>query len=134
MSKSSPDIQSRVLLTDDSAQISSKIRSAVTDSEIGITYDPIKRPGTANLLTILAACSEEDPAEVGKRYERKGHGELKSDVTEAVEQLLKRPREEFKRLRKEKTYLSQVAEEGAQKAIAISDATMWEVRSRIGLI
>jgi tryptophanyl-tRNA synthetase len=134
MSKSSPDVQSRIILTDDFSQIRSKVRSAVTDSEIGITYDPINRPGVANLLTILAACTEENPMEVGKRYARKGHGELKADVADAVEQLLKGPREEFRRLRSENAFLSQVASEGAQKATAISDATMQEVKSRIGLV
>lgn len=133
MSKSSPDVQSRILLTDDFSQIKSKIRSAVTDSEIGITYDPINRPGTTNLLTILAACADEDPIEVGKRYARKGHGDLKTDVADAVEQFLNRPRDEFQRLRHEIAFLSQVAREGAQKAITVSDATMREVKSCIGL-
>lgn len=133
MSKSAPDIQSRILLTDDFSQIKSKIRGAVTDSEIGITYDPVNRPGASNLLTILAACCDETPAEVAKRYAGKGHGDLKADVAEAVEQLLKGPRAEFGRLRGEEDYLTKVATEGAQKAISLSEPTMRDVRSRVGL-
>jgi tryptophanyl-tRNA synthetase len=99
-----------------------------------ITYDPVNRPGTANLLTILAACTDENPEEIAKRYAGKRHGDLKADVAEAVEQLLSGPRAEFERLQKEISYLTQIAKEGAHKAIAISEPTMRQVRSRLGLM
>jgi tryptophanyl-tRNA synthetase len=133
MSKSSQDIQSRILLTDTYQQIKSKIRGAVTDSLGEITYDPIKRPGTANLLTILAACTGGEAAEVVKQYAGKGHSHLKADVTEAVEELLKGPRAELEKLRAEKSYLSRIAAEGGERARARSDIVMRGVRNRIGL-
>jgi tryptophanyl-tRNA synthetase len=133
MSKSSPDVQSRILLTDTYSQIKSKIRGAVTDSTGGITYDPQRLPGTGNLLTIFAACTGGDAAELAKQYEGKGHGHLKADVTEAVEELLKGPRADFERIRSEKSYLFKVSMEGAEKAKARSEVTMRQVRRRIGL-
>ncbi|KAG5650936.1 hypothetical protein H0H81_010491 [Sphagnurus paluster] len=133
MSKSSPDLQSRILLTDTAAQIKSKIRSAVTDSTPGITYDPLARPGTSNLLTILSACTDEDVHAVAGRYEGKGHGHLKADVAEAVEDLLKGPRTEFERIRHEKTFLEAVAKAGAERARERSEATMVCVRELLGL-
>jgi tryptophanyl-tRNA synthetase len=133
MSKSSPDIQSRILITDSYPQIKAKIRGAVTDSLGGITWDPIGRPGTSNLLTILAACSDENASEVAKRYEGKGHGDLKADVTEAIEELLKGPRAELEKIRQEKGHLQKVAADGAEKARRLSECTMQEVRKRIGL-
>ena len=134
MSKSSPDLNSRILLTDTTAQVRSKIRSAVTDSTLGITYDPETRPGAANLLSILAACTDEGVQTVAGRYSDKGHGELKADVAEAVEELIKGPRAEFERLRKETSYLAEVAKTGAEKARALTEPVMREVRTRIGLI
>ncbi|KAH7928161.1 tryptophanyl-tRNA synthetase [Leucogyrophana mollusca] len=133
MSKSSPDLQSRILLTDTVTQIKAKIRAAVTDSIQGITYDPISRPGTSNLLTILAACSDSDVTKVAKLYENKGHGHLKNDVADAVEELLKGPRAEFERIRHETAYLSDVAARGAEQARIRSEQTLLEVRRRIGL-
>ena len=133
MSKSSPDIQSRILLTDSATQIRSKIRAAVTDSVAQITYDPVNRPGTSNLLTILAACANEDIADVAQRYEGKGHAHLKGDVASAVEELIKGPRSEFERLRYETGYLDQVARSGAEKAKARSQVTLDEVRVTVGL-
>ncbi|KAH9939577.1 hypothetical protein B0H21DRAFT_756230 [Amylocystis lapponica] len=134
MSKSSPDTQSRILLTDTGAQIHAKVRGAVTDSISGITYDPKNRPGTANLLTILAACTGEDAVAVAERYCNKGHGHLKADVAEAVEEMIKKPRAEFERLKGETGYLTAVANVGAAKAREISEATMREIRARVGLV
>ena len=134
MSKSSPDLNSRILLTDTPAQVHSKIRSAVTDSTLGITYNPDARPGAANLLSILAACTGEDAHVVAARYADKGHGDLKSDVADAVEELIKGPRTEFERLRKEVGYLAEVATNGAEKARALTEPVMKEVRTRVGLV
>ena len=133
MSKSSPDAASRILLTDTPSQIKAKIRGAVTDSIQGITYDSASRPGTSNLLTILAACTNNDVLQVAKRYENKGHGHLKSDVTDAVEEVLRGPRAEFGRLRREKTFLEEVARKGASQALEFSEATINQVRRRVGL-
>jgi len=133
MSKSSPDAASRILFTDSPSEIASKIRVAVTDSIAGITYDPINRPGTANLLTILSACTGEDVFEVAKRFEGKNHGALKSEATEAVQEMLKGPREEYERLKMEKDYLLKVAMDGAERASEKAEVTMKEVRQRVGL-
>lgn len=133
MSKSSPDTASRILLTDTSDQIKEKIRGAVTDSIRGITYDPASRPGTSNLLGILAACTDSDVAEVAKEYEHKGHGDLKRDVADAVDAVLKGPRAEFERIRHEKTFLEEVARKGALQASEYSKATIDQVRRRVGL-
>ncbi|KIP07498.1 hypothetical protein PHLGIDRAFT_19165 [Phlebiopsis gigantea 11061_1 CR5-6] len=133
MSKSSPDISSRILLTDSEKEIRTKIRSAVTDSITGVTYDPATRPGTSNLLSILGACTNEEPAVVAKRFESKGHGDLKADVADAVVALLERPRTEFERLRGEEAYITRIAKEGVEKAMVRSGATMREVRHSVGL-
>ncbi|KZT74070.1 tryptophanyl-tRNA synthetase [Daedalea quercina L-15889] len=134
MSKSSPDQMSRILLTDPPDLIKAKIRRAVTDSIVGVTYDPQGRPGAANLLTILAACTGEDITDVAARYHDKGHGHLKDDVTEAVEEMLREPRREFERIKGEKEYLASIAVIGATKARELSEVTMAQVRSTLGLI
>ncbi|KAH6919196.1 tryptophanyl-tRNA synthetase [Coprinopsis sp. MPI-PUGE-AT-0042] len=133
MSKSSPDVNSRILLTDSPEKIVSKIRSSVTDSIKGITYDPVERPGISNLLTILSACLGQTPADVAVAYANKTNAELKADVGDAVETLFQGPRAEFERLRNERGYLEQVAKDGAERARALSEETMKQVRSMVGL-
>ena len=133
MSKSSPDLSSRILLSDTAAQIKSKIRGAVTDSIQGITYDPVNRPGASNLLTILAASTEEDVEDVAMRYTAKGHGDLKNDVADAIEEMLKVPRGELERLKDDRTYLETIAQDGAARAQERSRATLCRVRKLVGL-
>jgi tryptophanyl-tRNA synthetase len=133
MSKSSPDLSSRILLTDTAAQIKTKIRGAITDSIHGITYDPINRPGTSNLLTILASSTEEDVEAVAARYTTKGHGDLKNDVADAIEEMFKVPRAELERLRDDRTYLESVVKDGAARAQERSRATLDLVRKLVGL-
>jgi tryptophanyl-tRNA synthetase len=133
MSKSAPDIQSRILLTDTPSQIQFKIRGAVTDSIKGITFDPVNRPGCANLLNILAASTGRDVHDAVKGYESKGHGDLKKDVTEAVIELLRKPQQELGRLLQERVYLQHVADDGARRARELSGETMRHIRERVGL-
>jgi tryptophanyl-tRNA synthetase len=133
MSKSAADPNSRILLTDSYETIAKRVRGAVTDSVSGITFDPIKRPGTTNLLTILSACTGHPPEVLADRYAESNHGALKKDVVEAVEETLRKPRAEFVRLREDKSFLAQVAQDGAEKAQEHSNRTMKEVRRRVGL-
>lgn len=134
MSKSASDPASRILLTDSAAQIAAKVRSAVTDSiTTGITYDPVARPGTSNLLTIFAACADADVHDVAARCVGMNHGELKAEVASAVEALVAGPRAEFQRLLEDGGYLDQVAQDGAAAARELSAQTMVQVRARVGL-
>jgi tryptophanyl-tRNA synthetase len=135
MSKSAPDPRSRVLLTDSSAEIARKLKSAATDSEASISFDPSARPGTSNLLSILAACEggEASPQQIAERYTSKGHAALKQDVADAVVALLEGPRREFERIKNEAGYVEQVQREGAARARELSSKTLALVRERLGL-
>jgi tryptophanyl-tRNA synthetase len=161
MSKSHPLESTRILLTDSPKTISDKIRSAVTDSLPGISYDPVNRPGTSNLLGILAACEsanvkakaavtpnpspdgmqEWSVEALGNHWQSLGtsinHAHLKDAVTSSLVTLLEKPRLEYERLIMEEGgeggYLDQVAREGARRARELSGETLREVRRRVGL-
>jgi len=105
----------------------------VTDSTPGVTFDPENRPGTSNLISILSGCTGEDPIDVAGRYSNKGHGHLKDDVVEAIEETFKHPRSEFQRLKSDQVYLRRVAEHGSREARRISSTTMTLVRRLVGL-
>ena len=55
MSKSSDSSTGFIALLDDPKVITKRIRSAVTDSETEVRFDPAAKPGVSNLLQILAA-------------------------------------------------------------------------------
>lgn len=133
MSKSAPDPRSRISISDTSDQISTKIRSAVTDSIPTITYDPIARPGVANLIVILASVTDSEISDVAGSYEGKDHATLKRDVSDAVEAKLGSIRERFERLRADEAWLDEVAKVGVRRAREKADVTMEEVKRTIGL-
>ena len=110
MSKSARNPKSRVELTHSPEEIEMRIRRAVTDSIPGITYEPVERPATANLIDLLSACTGEAPYAIASRFEN--HSPLKKELTEALIEEMRRPREEFERLRGDKAYLESVARDG----------------------
>lgn len=52
MSKSDPDQKSCIYLTDDSDIILEKCKKAITDFTSELSFDPEKRPGVSNLISI----------------------------------------------------------------------------------
>ena len=140
MSKSNPSSSTRIELTDDASSIRSKIRRAVVDSTRGITYDPITRPGVANLLRMQAAFScvgEEEEQVVVERLAREqsgmGHKEFKDRVADVVVEGLSGVRGEIERLKKEKGYVEEVLLEGEEGARRVAEETMRGVRRSVGL-
>lgn len=136
------------MLTDSPEAITKKIRSAVTDSIHGITFDPPARPGVSNLLTILAdfqspsnisdtkgsiSSSREDVDTLATKYSDKGTSDLKRDVAEAVIEGWRFPRDELARLRGDRGYLIQVLEDGNRRARDLSNVTLTRVKQLIGL-
>ncbi|CAE6519537.1 unnamed protein product [Rhizoctonia solani] len=144
MSKSAPHPASRILLTDPPETIEKKIKSAVTDSERGVEYDPAARPGVANLLTILDACrglsGEHAPGDTNTRLETLAseistlsHADLKRLVNDAVQSTLAPIRDEYARIRADESYLRDVAEAGRMRAFEVAEDTMATVREVLGV-
>lgn len=143
MSKSSTDAKSRILISDSPDEIRAKIRGAVTDSTNDVPApltnteysDPLGylSPGVANLVTILASSTGERPSDVALRYQGKSYGVLKSDVAEAVVQKFNPIREEFLRLKRDQSYLKDVARRGRETASALAVENMVAVKEALGI-
>ena len=84
MSKSAATEAGLISLLDDPAVTAKKIRSAVTDSEREIRFDPEAKPGVSNLLTIQSAVTGTDVDKLVEGYAGRGYGDLKKDTAEAV--------------------------------------------------
>lgn len=66
-SKSDPNDKSRITLRDSPDQIRKKIKKALTDFTSEVTYDPVDRPGIANLVGIHALIKNVSPHEICQR-------------------------------------------------------------------
>ncbi|KAF2666301.1 tryptophan-tRNA ligase [Microthyrium microscopicum] len=135
MSKSDTNYKSRILITDSREEIQRKVKTAVTDSIDGITFDPINRPGIANLVTIMQYLLEDElitPEELVKDIPTKSA--LKDRVTDVIDAHIEPIRERFNKLMSpdDRDYLIDVAEEGAEMAITSAEETMKKVRDAIG--
>lgn len=141
MSKSAPDVNSRILITDSPDQVKSKIRKAVTDAETSLSYDPDARPGVSNLLSILSALKDAEggPGEwaekLNSEIEAKGVASgqrLKATLTEAVVETLKPIQRELEKLRADPGFLVEMEKLGRDKAKVVARRTMAEVRKSVG--
>ncbi|KAG5438434.1 hypothetical protein PCANB_002923 [Pneumocystis canis] len=97
MSKSDPNPNSRILITDSSDIIKFKISHATTDSYYGITYDPDKRPGIANLLQIVASLNHpsSDPTEIANDNAEISHKAFKDFVAKSIDAFFTPIREHY---------------------------------------
>lgn len=134
MSKSAPNPNSKILLTDTATEIYTKIKSAITDSLPGVTYDPILRPGVSGLLQIYSGYSGENVHDIASRFNSSNRGmmEFKESCAEVVESSLKSFREEFSRIKVEEGYLKERELNGAKRAREVASQSMKEVRAVVG--
>lgn len=133
MSKSAPHPSSKILLTDKPAEIHAKIKTAVTDSTQGVTWEPENRPGVAALLQIFSGYSGERVEDIAARFSgSRGIMEMKESLSACISESLANFRSEFERIRREDGYLLQREQEGARKAREAAQATMREVREVVG--
>jgi len=84
MSKSDPDPDSRIDLTDSADIIAAKIKRAVTDSSQGWHYDPAAAPGKSNLMTIMAGVTQRSIADVEGEYASASAAAFKTALTDAI--------------------------------------------------
>lgn len=133
MSKSDPDQNASVSIIDDEATIVRRFKRAVTDSgnEICVRED---KPGITNLINIYSAIENKPIEAVEKEFAGQGYGTFKVAVGEAVAAKFKPIREEYAHYMADKSYIAQVAAEGAQKASRLAERTLRKVKKKVGLV
>lgn len=132
MGKSDESGPGVVYLLDEADVVRKKIMRAVTDSGHEVEYDRVTRPGVANLLEILAACTGGNPNDLAGVYE--SYGALKKDTAEAVLELLRPVRERHAELAADPGFVDKVLREGAERARAIARPTVDAAYRAIGLL
>ena len=129
MSKSRGNTIPLSATADETARI---IRRAVTDSDPRISYDPEGRPAVSGLLQLAALCLGTGPEEVAAGIAG-GAAEMKSVVTEAVNEYFRPLRARRAELMADPGQLRRVLRDGDERAAAIAAATLAEVRSAMGM-
>jgi tryptophanyl-tRNA synthetase len=132
MSKSEESPQGTILVLEPLDVVAKKIKRAVTDNDTEVRYDPGTKPGVSNLLSILAACTGQDPAEAGEGFSR--YGDLKAACAEAVVETLRPIQARFAELAADPEGTAAILAKGAAKARGVAAPTLERARGNLGLL
>ena len=132
MSTTSSSEQGAVYVDDAPDAIRKKFRSAVTDSEREVRYDPDAKAGISNLLEIMSVATGRPVAELEGEFADAGYGTFKEAVGEAVVELLTPIRESFEALRADERELQRLLAVGAEKARRSAEPTLEAMYDRMG--
>ena len=134
MSKSSASEAGLVKLLDDPAITAKKIKSAVTDTEREVRYDPSSKPGISNLLDIYASTTGKSIAELEAEYAGRGYGDFKKELAEVVVDTLTPIRARTLELMEDPAELDRLLSIGAEKAGDRAERVLREVYDRVGFV
>ena len=133
MSKSDPDPNSKVLMTDPDDAIRKKIGSAVTDSGREVYPDEKDKAGITNLLEIASALSGEDVDAIAARYRTAGYGAFKRAVADIVIATIGPIRDRATAIREDSEGISRVLAWGRDRALAEAAPTLRRAKEAMGL-
>ncbi|UUU24500.1 tryptophan--tRNA ligase [Streptomyces sp. DSM 40750] len=134
MSKSASTPKGLINLLDDPKTTAKKVKSAVTDTDTVIRFDPAEKPGVSNLLGIYSTLTGVGVAELEERYVGKGYGALKTDLAEVVVEFVTPFRERTQQHLDDPETLDSILAEGAEKARAVAAETLSQAYDKVGFL
>ncbi|MBI4217343.1 MAG: tryptophan--tRNA ligase, partial [Parcubacteria group bacterium] len=111
-----------------------KISRAVTDRGTAVSYDPTKKPGISNLLTIYSLFTDMTVKETEKKFSKKGYAAFKKQLADLLVQKLEPVRKKYSELGSREVYVQEIIKQGAQRARSLAQDTMGEVRQKVGFL
>ncbi|MBD2531669.1 tryptophan--tRNA ligase [Nostoc flagelliforme FACHB-838] len=132
MSKSDPSDLSRISLLDSPKDIQYKIKRCKTDPIRGLTFDDPARPECNNLLTLYTLLSGKTKEDVAVECQDMGWGQFKPLLTDTIIESLKPIQEKYHSITADKSYLESVLRDGGEKARAIANQTLSQVKTALG--
>jgi tryptophanyl-tRNA synthetase len=132
MSKSAVGTGHAVALLDPPSVIRKKIMRATTDSAPAVDFS-ILGPGVQNLLNIYQAFSGWTAEQMRGHFEGMRYGDLKKQVAEIVVSQLEPLQKRYQEIVADPSYLDGILRQGAERVAPIANATVEEVKRRMGL-
>jgi tryptophanyl-tRNA synthetase len=133
MSKSDPD-QTRIGIFDKPEDLRKKIMSAVTDTGKEIKFNPKKKPGISNLLTIYSIIDNKEIKEIEKEFKGKSYKEFKESITETLTKRFEPFRRKKEEILSRDSYVEELLEKGAKRAEIVAQSTIEEIKKKMGLL
>ncbi|MFE0728518.1 tryptophan--tRNA ligase [Streptomyces antibioticus] len=134
MSKSASTPKGLINLLDDPKATAKKVRSAVTDTDTVIRFDPENKPGVSNLLTVYSTLTGTPVPELERQYEGKLYGALKTDLADVVVDFVTPFRDRTQQYLDDPETLDSILAKGAEKARAVAAETLARSYERVGFL
>jgi tryptophanyl-tRNA synthetase len=134
MAKSADSPHGSLPLLNNPAALAKRIKSAVTDSDGEVRFDPVAKPGVSNLLQILAATSNREIPDIVAEYSGGGYGALKAAVADAVVEFVRPLQERYRELERDPAEVDRIVAAGATRAEEMSAPVITRVRDAVGLM
>ncbi|MCF8554129.1 MAG: tryptophan--tRNA ligase, partial [Candidatus Nanopelagicales bacterium] len=132
MSKSSPS--GCINLLDPLKTTEKKIKSAVTDSDSVVEFDPIKKAGVSNLLTVLSAYSDTPIDDLVTSFAGRMYGDLKKETAEAVLSFVDPFQAKVDSFMSDTSELEKMMRTSAVRAREIASKTLADVHDKLGFV
>ncbi|MDO4630791.1 MAG: tryptophan--tRNA ligase [Corynebacterium sp.] len=134
MSKSTDNPKGLINLLDDPKVSTKRIKSAVTDNDGEIRFDPATKPGVSNLLVIQSELTGTSINNLVAGYTGQGYGALKVDTAATLEAFVTPVRERYDMYMSDQAELEKVLARGAERARGIASRTLADVYEQVGFL
>jgi tryptophanyl-tRNA synthetase len=132
MSKSSPS--GCINLLDPLKSTEKKIKSAVTDSDSVVAFDPVNKAGVSNLLTIMSAYTGTPIADLVKSFEGRMYGDLKKETAAAVLSFVEPLQVKVDSYMTDPAELENLMRKSSARAREIAAKTLADVHDKLGFV
>jgi tryptophanyl-tRNA synthetase len=132
MSKSSPS--ACINLLDPLKTTEKKIKSAVTDSDSVVAFDPVNKAGVSNLLTIMSAYTGTPIADLVKSFEGRMYGDLKKETAAAVLSFVEPLQAKVDSYMTDPAELENLMRKSSARAREIASKTLADVHDKLGFV
>ena len=134
MSKSGESPQGIIWLLDEPSVTAKKIKSAVTDTDRDIVFNPEVKAGVSNLLGILSLLTGTTIPALETEFSGRGYGDLKGAVADAVVAEFEPIRARALELLSDPAELDRMLAVNAARANDIAEATLARVYDAVGFL
>ena len=134
MSKSGESPQGIIWLLDEPTVTAKKIKSAVTDTDRDIVFNPESKAGVSNLLGILSLLTGTTIPALESEFSGRGYGDLKGAVADAVVAEFEPIRARALELLSDPAELDRMLAVNAARANDIAEATLARVYDAVGFL
>lgn len=131
MEKKNPAPVGVVFVLDPPDVVRRKVSRAMTDTVGTVDYEPVTRPGVANLLSMLGAVLDRTPESLAASYS--SYAGLKADLTDAVIAALEPVQRGYTDIRADPAELDRILARGAERARALAAPTLSAMQQAMGL-